>query len=92
MEKRIKQSDLWEAMQRKDERGNYKPFSFSYVRLKGSRAGRGPAGSIQRYEAAYFSSMYANGDTVNIRLRGERFSKKFLRCLIIEFNNMRVYV
>lgn len=91
MEKRIKQSELFEAMQQKDRSGGYKYFSFAYVRLNESREGNGEAGSIVRYEAAVFSSMFSDGDTVNIRIRGQRFPRKFLRCMIIEFNGKKVY-
>ena len=55
MEKRIKQSDVWAVMQQKDDRGRYKMFSFSYVRLNESREGNGSPGSIENYEVASVS-------------------------------------
>ena len=88
MEKRIKQSDVWELMQTKDERGRYKMFSFSYVRLNESREGNGRPGSI---EAAVFSSIHAKGSTVNIRIKGERFPRKFIRCMIVRINGKKIY-
>ncbi|EKN15057.1 hypothetical protein [Parabacteroides goldsteinii] len=91
MEKRIKQSDVWDVMQTKDERGRYKMFSFSYVRLNESREGNGRPGSIEHYEAAVFSSIYAKGSTVNIRIKGERFPRKFVRCMIIRINGKKIY-
>lgn len=78
-------------MQRKDERGQYKMFSFSYVRLNESREGNGQPGSIERYEAGVFSSIHAKGSTVNIRVRGERFPRKFIRCMIIRINGKKIY-
>ena len=72
-------------MQQKDDRGRYKMFSFSYVRLNESREGNGSPGSIENYEVAYFSS------TVNIRIRGERFPRKFIRCMIIRINGKKIY-
>lgn len=87
---RIKQSDLWKAMQIK-EFGRYKRFSFSYVRLNDSREGNGAAGSIQDYKAAVFSSIYQKGETVNIRIVGEVRPRKFLKCMIIKFNGKKVY-
>ena len=50
-------------MQQKDDRGRYKMFSFSYVRLNESREGNGSPGSIENYEVAYFSSIHAKGST-----------------------------
>ena len=47
MEKRIKQSDVWDVMQTKDERGRYKMFSFWYVGLNESREGNGREGCIE---------------------------------------------
>lgn len=91
MEKRIKQSEVWAEMQRKDERGRYKAFSFSYVRLNDSREGNGVAGSIEHYEFARFSSIHSKGNTVNITIRGERFPKKFIRCMIIRINGKKIY-
>ena len=91
MEKRIKQSDVWAVMQKKDDRGRYKMFSFSYVRLNESREGNGSPGSIEDYEVAYFSSIHAKGSTVNIRIRGERFPRKFIRCMIIRINGKKIY-
>ncbi len=91
MVRRIKQSDVWSEMQRRDGRGRYKAFSFSYVRLNDSREGNGKAGSIEYYEFARFSSIHAKGNTVNIIVRGERFPKKFTRCVIIKINGKKVY-
>lgn len=91
MEKRIKQSAVWAEMQRKDERGRYKAFSFSYVRLHDSREGNGKAGSIEHYEFARFSSIHAKGPTVNIIVRGERFPRKFSKCMIIRINCKKIY-
>lgn len=91
MEKRIKQSEVWDVMQQKDERGRYKMFSFAYVRLNESREGNGLPGSIEHYEAGVFSSIHAKGSTVNIRIRGELFPKKFIRCMIISINGKKVY-
>lgn len=90
MEKRIKQNAVWVEMQRK-ENGKYKPFSFSYVRLNESREGNGKAGSIEHYPVAYFSSIHSKGSTVNIRLQGEQFPKKFVRCMIIKVNGKKIY-
>lgn len=89
-EKRIKQSNVWNEMQRKDN-GRYKPFSFSYVRLNDSREGNGNPGSIVHYPVAYFSSIHSKGSTVNIRLQGERFPKKFIKCMIIKINSKKVF-
>ncbi len=91
MVRRIKQSGVWSEMQRRDERGRYKAFSFSYVRLNDSREGNGKAGSIEHYEFARFSSIHSKGNTVNIIIRGERFPKKFTRCMIIKINGKKVY-
>jgi len=88
---RIKQSDVWRLMQQKDYRGHYKMFSFWYVRLKKSLTGNGMPGSIEKYEAAVFSSIHAKGSTVNIRIVGERFPRKFIRCMIIRINNKKIY-
>lgn len=78
-------------MQMKDASGNYKKFSFSYVRLNESREGNGEAGSIVHYDAAFFSSIHSKGDTVNIRISGERTPRKFIRCMIIEINGLKIY-
>lgn len=91
MVKRIKQSDVWTEMQRRDDRGRYKAFSFSYVRLNDSREGNGKAGSIEHYEFARFSSIHSKGNTVNIIVRGDRFPKKFTKCMIIRINGKKVY-
>ena len=89
--KRVKQSEVWKEMQKKDERGRYKMFSFSYVRLKDSREGNGVAGSIEHYEYACFTSIHSKGSTVNIRVRGEHFPRKFVRCMIIKINGKKIY-
>lgn len=91
MDNRIKQNEVWALMQQKDDRGRYKMFSFSYVRLNNSRAGNGKPGSIEHYEAAVFSSIHTTGSTVNIRIVGERFPRKFIRCMIIRINGKKIY-
>ena len=63
-------------MQQKDDRGRYKMFSFSYVRLNESREGNGSPGSIEDYEVAYFSSI---------------LPRKFIRCMIIRINGKKIY-
>jgi len=87
---RIKQTAVFVEMQRK-ENGRYRPFGFSYVRLSDSREGNGETGSIVHYPVAYFSSIHATGDTVNIRIQGDIHPKKFLKCMIIKFNSKKVY-
>lgn len=72
-----------ELMNRTDESGKPITFSFTYVKLNGE---------LRRYKGATLSSFHASGDTVNIIPANERRPKKFLRILIIEFNNMKVYL
>lgn len=88
--KRIKQTEVFSEMQRK-ENGRYRPFSFSYVRLSDSREGNGEAGSIVHYPVAFFCSIHSIGDTVNIRIQGDIHPKKFLKCMIVKFNGQKVY-
>lgn len=83
MEKRIHYSRLIDLMSRKDESGKPIPFSFTYVKLNGD---------LRKYKGATLSSFHASGDTVNIIPATERRPKKFLRILIIEFNNNKVYL
>ena len=92
MKERIKMSAVWQQMQQKDARGRYKPFSFSYVRLKESRDGRGRPGSLVHYKGGVLTSLHVKGRTVNIRLVGEYFPKKFLKCMIVEFNGKKIFV
>ena len=83
MDKRIHYSRLADIMQRTDDSGNPKPFSFSYVKMDGT---------LRKYVDAIFSSIHADGTTVNIIPKNERRPKKFHRILIIEINNYKVYL
>ncbi|MDR1370807.1 MAG: hypothetical protein LBJ72_11890 [Dysgonamonadaceae bacterium] len=80
---RIHQSQIWKEMQRKTLSGQPVVFSFSYVKID--------TGEIKHYPKATFSSIHAKGATVNIRIGVERFPKTFRRCLIITFNELKVF-
>ena len=87
---RIKQSEVWKVMQLKVQ-GKAKPFSFKYVRLNDSREGNGVAGSIAEYPVGYLTSIHSLGNTVNIRLQGDKSPRKFLKCMIISINGKKIY-
>ncbi len=83
MDKLIKQSQIWEIMQRKDEKG--KPIVFQIKFVKQS-------GEIKQYSECVLSSFHTLGRTCNVIPKGERFPRSIRKISIIEFNKHKTYL
>lgn len=84
IEKRIHASRLCEIMERSDQNGQPTIFSVEFVKRS--------TGQVVRYEKAVMTSMHAAGTTVNIREIGAVEPRKIRRCLIIRFNDAKVFL
>ena len=82
--RRIKQSKIWEEMERQAPNGSSIPFSFSFVKKK--------TGAIVNISKATCTSIHSKGSTVNILIDGEIRPKSIRKCLIITFNSASVYL
>lgn len=72
-------------MDRKDpSTGQPIPFAIKYVKAT--------TGQIRHYPQCTMTSIHSKGDTVNVMLLGETRPRTIKRCLIIEFNNQKVYL
>lgn len=65
---------------------NGKPAPFSLVYVKKS------TGEIVRFRKCRFSSMHAEGGTVNIFKDGETHPVKIRRCLVLYINAFKIYM
>lgn len=83
-EKRIHWSRIWELMERKDANGWPLPFAVKYVSKS--------TGEIKKYPHCTLTSIHSKGDTLNVMLIGETRPRTLKKCLIIEFNNAKVYI
>lgn len=72
-------------MERKDPTtGQPLPFSLKFVKQK--------SGEIRHYPQCVLTSFHSKGDTLNVMLLGETRPRTIKRVLIIEFNNLKVYL
>lgn len=83
MSKLIKQSKLWEMMERTDESGNLLPFQVKFVKENGE---------IREYKACTLTSFHSAGTSLNVMPAGDNVPRKIRRVTIIEFNHIRVYL
>lgn len=83
MSKLIKQSRIWEMMERTGKDGKRLPFQIKFVKENGE---------IREYKSCVLTSFHSAGDTLNVMPEGEFFPRKIRRITIIEFNNIRVYL
>lgn len=83
MSKLIKQSRIWEMMERTGKDGKRLPFQVKFVKENGE---------IREYKSCVLTSFHSAGDTLNVMPEGEFFPRKIRRITIIEFNNIRVYL
>lgn len=83
MSKLIKQSKLWEMMERTDQAGNLLPFQVKFVKDNGE---------IREYRQCVLTSFHSAGTSLNVLPAGESVPRKIRRVTIIEFNNIRVYL
>lgn len=82
MEKLIKQSAIWDLMERK-EFGKPKPFSFQVAKM---------SGELATYDNAVLTSIHSKGKTFNVLLPGEVKPKTFRKILVTRFNEFKVYI
>lgn len=82
--KRIHWSRIWEIMERKGSKGEYLPFAIKYVKIS--------TGEIRKYQHCTLTSIHSKGDTLNIMIIGETCPRTLKKCLIVEFNNAKVYL
>lgn len=83
MKKMIKQSRLWELMERKDASGEPLPFQLKFVKENGE---------VREYASCVLTSIHSAGTTLNVLPEGESFPRTIRRVTIIEFNHVRVYL
>lgn len=81
---RIKQSKIWEIMERKDDRGNSVPFSLTFVKKS--------SGELVKIDSCICTSIHSKGNTLNIKLPNENSPKTIRKVLIVEFNGASVYL
>jgi hypothetical protein len=84
MKERVKLSGIWEAMERKSPSGAPAVFSIGYVKKS--------TGCISRIANCICTSIHSKGSTVNIMPEGEQRPKSIRKCLIIEFNESKIYL
>lgn len=68
-----------------ERRQNGKPIEFSIEFCKKS------TGELVTYDRAVLTSFHSSGSTINVLPAGEATPRKIRRCLIIKFNNLKVY-
>lgn len=83
MSKRIKQSQLWDIMQRTDAQGQQLPFQLKFVKANGE---------VREYESCTLTSFHSKGTTLNVLPLGEKRPRTINRITIIQFNNISVYL
>lgn len=83
MSKLIKQSRIWDIMERTGADGSRLPFQIKFVKENGE---------IREYKRCVLTSFHSAGDTLNVMPDGEQYPRKIRRVTIIEFNNIRVYL
>lgn len=83
MRKLLKQSRLWELMERKDAQGNPQPFQLKFVKTNGE---------VKEYTECILTSMHSRGTTINVLPTGENRPRSITRITIIEFNKIPVYL
>jgi NAD-dependent SIR2 family protein deacetylase len=83
MSKLIKQSKLWEMMERTDQSGNPLPFQLKFVKENGE---------VREYKECVLTSFHSAGTSLNVMPAGEYAPRKIRRVTIIEFNHIRVYL
>lgn len=82
-QKLIKQSRLWQIMERKDAQGQPIKFQIKFVKQNGE---------IREYAQCHLTSMHSAGATINVLPLGETRPRKITRISIIEFNHIPVYL
>lgn len=83
MQKLIKQSRLWEIMERTDANGDPVPFQIKFVKENGE---------VREYKSCTLTSFHSKGTSLNVLPLGERSPRSIRRVTIIEFNHIRVYL
>lgn len=83
MSKLIKQSRLWEMMERTDQSGSHLHFQIKFVKENGE---------IREYSDCVLTSFHSAGTTLNVMPSGDTIPRKIRRITIIEFNHIRVYI
>lgn len=83
MQKLIKQSRLWEMMERTDASGKPLPFQLKFVKENGE---------VREYKSCVLTSFHAAGTSLNVLPEGESRPRSIRRVTIIEFNQIRVYL
>jgi len=83
MSKLIKQSRIWEIMERTGKDGKRLPFQVKFVK---------ESGEIREYKSCLLTSFHSSGDTLNVMPEGEYNPRKIRRITIIEFNHIRTYL
>ncbi len=81
--KMIKQSRLWDLMERKDASDDPMPFQMKFVKENGE---------VKEYTKCVLTSIHSSGSTLNVLPEGESFPRTIRRVTIIEFNHIRVYL
>lgn len=83
MQKLIKQSRLWEIMERTDANGKPLPFQLKFVKENGE---------VREYKNCVLTSFHSAGTSLNVLPEGEVRPRSIRRITIIEFNHIRVYL
>jgi len=83
MQKLIKQSRLWEIMERTDADGKPLPFQLKFVKENGE---------VREYKDCVLTSFHSAGTSLNVLPEGEVRPRSIRRITIIEFNHIRVYL
>lgn len=83
MRKLIKQSRIWEIMERLDAQGNPLPFQLKFVKSNGE---------VKEYPRCILTSMHSKGTTLNVLPEGEIQPRTISRITIIQFNKIPVYL
>ena len=82
--KLIHWAKIWEIMQRRDANDNPIGFQLKYAKQSN--------GEIKEYPVCYLTSFHAKGSTINVMEAGAFRPRKIRRCLIVEFNQHKVYI
>lgn len=83
MSKLIKQSRIWEIMERKTASGSPLPFQIKFVKQDGE---------VKEYPECVLTSFHSLGTSLNVLPAGEIRPRSIRRITIIEFNKIPVYL
>lgn len=79
----IKASRMLELMQATDRNGKPVTFDISFVKLSD--------GTVREFKSCHLTSRHSTGGTINVMYPGINAPRKIRICLIIRFNNKKVY-